>query len=38
MVSVPFRGLCSEISRIEEIDIALAEVSVPFRGLCSEIT
>ena len=36
-VSVPFRGLCSEISGRMPGRYPARQVSVPFRGLCSEI-
>ena len=37
-VSVPFRGLCSEMVISTAAPIAASHsVSVPFRGLCSEI-
>ena len=38
VVSVPFRGLCSEMRRHPRTTCRLAgSVSVPFRGLCSEM-
>ena len=37
-VSVPFRGLCSEMEQHDrELRFPHRRVSVPFRGLCSEI-
>ena len=37
MVSVPFRGSCSEIVQVTSEDMTAIDVSVPFRGSCSEI-
>ena len=38
LVSVPFRGSCSEIRRVLPNDRQERDVSVPFRGSCSEIS
>ena len=37
LVSVPFRGSCSEMASHSQLLRADLEVSVPFRGSCSEI-
>ncbi len=37
MVSVPFRGSCSEIHSEIKSSVNHLAVSVPFRGSCSEI-